>query len=140
MKKLTIYSLLFQRLLLDPSVLLRPEDDLEDETKIRYRDYTVNEDDPIKERVRKTYHKMHTFQTVDFVKQKRKQWLKFNHARMDIKEALELLNTLVDESDPDTDLPNIVHAFQTAERARYLTQYTKCAFIKSQLTKKRIFK
>lgn len=24
----------------------------------------------------------------------------------------------MDESDPDTDLPNIVHAFQTAERAR----------------------
>merc|ERR1719189_2241288 len=33
-------------------------------------------------------------------------------------EALEMLNDLVDESDPDTDLPNIVHAFQTAERIR----------------------
>lgn len=103
---------------MDPSVLLRPEDNLEDDAKIRYRDYTVNEDDPIKERVRKTYQEMHTFQTVDFVKQKRKQWLQFNHVQMDIRQALELLNTLVDESDPDTDLPNIVHAFQTAERAR----------------------
>ena len=28
-------------------------------------------------------------------------------------EALEKLNDLVDESDPDIDLPNIVHAFQT---------------------------
>ena len=26
--------------------------------------------------------------------------------------ALEMLNELVDESDPDLDLPNIVHAFQ----------------------------
>lgn len=28
------------------------------------------------------------------------------------------MNDLVDESDPDIDLPNIIHAFQTAERAR----------------------
>jgi len=33
-------------------------------------------------------------------------------------EALDKLNDLVDESDPDLDLPNIVHAFQTAERIR----------------------
>merc|ERR1719392_66986 len=33
-------------------------------------------------------------------------------------EALDMLNELVDESDPDLDLPNIVHAFQTAERIR----------------------
>ncbi len=29
-----------------------------------------------------------------------------------------MLNDLVDESDPDASLPNIVHAFQTAERIR----------------------
>lgn len=33
-------------------------------------------------------------------------------------EALDMLNELIDESDPDSDLPNIVHAFQTAERIR----------------------
>lgn len=37
---------------------------------------------------------------------------------MTVRQALEKLNDLVDESDPDTSLPNIVHAFQTAERAR----------------------
>lgn len=37
---------------------------------------------------------------------------------MTIREGLEKLNDLIDESDPDTSLPNIVHAFQTAERAR----------------------
>ena len=31
----------------------------------------------------------------------------------------DMLNNLIDESDPDLDLPNIVHAFQTAERIRY---------------------
>ena len=29
-----------------------------------------------------------------------------------------MLNELVDESDPDTDMPNIVHAFQSAEKIR----------------------
>lgn len=37
---------------------------------------------------------------------------------MTILEAVHLLDELVDESDPDTDLPNSVHAFQTAERIR----------------------
>jgi inositol oxygenase len=37
---------------------------------------------------------------------------------MNIKEALIKLNELVDESDPDSSLPNIVHAFQTAEKIR----------------------
>lgn len=32
--------------------------------------------------------------------------------------ALDKLNDLVDESDPDAAIPNIVHAFQTAERIR----------------------
>jgi inositol oxygenase len=45
-------------------------------------------------------------------------WLKFDHAKMTLREALEKLNDLIDESDPDISLPNIVHAFQTAERAR----------------------
>jgi inositol oxygenase len=44
--------------------------------------------------------------------------LKFDHFEANIREALEKLNDLVDESDPDTTLPNIVHAFQAAEQAR----------------------
>jgi inositol oxygenase len=44
--------------------------------------------------------------------------LKFNHCKYTIKDALIRLNDLIDESDPDTDVPNIVHAFQTAERIR----------------------
>jgi len=56
--------------------------------------------------------------SVDFVRSQHRKWLKFDHAEMTILEALELLNRVVDESDPDIDLPNIVHAFQTAERIR----------------------
>ena len=33
-------------------------------------------------------------------------------------DAITTLDNLVDESDPDIDLPNSVHAFQTAERIR----------------------
>ena len=42
----------------------------------------------------------------------REKWLKFNHIEATIMEALVMLNDLVDESDPDIALPNIVHAFQ----------------------------
>ncbi|KAK0084345.1 hypothetical protein PV325_007199 [Microctonus aethiopoides] len=37
---------------------------------------------------------------------------------MSVKDALIKLNDLIDESDPDTSLPNIIHAFQTAESIR----------------------
>lgn len=47
-----------------------------------------------------------------------KEWLRFDKFKMTVKEALTKLNNLVDESDPDTNLPNIVHAFQTAELIR----------------------
>eukprot|EP00049_Salpingoeca_infusionum_P027710 m.33874 g.33874 ORF g.33874 m.33874 type:complete len:292 (+) comp9688_c0_seq1:172-1047(+) len=68
--------------------------------------------------VRKTYHEMHTKQTVAYVEEQQKLWCKFDHAEMTMMEALEELNKLVDDSDPDVDIPNIVHAFQTAERIR----------------------
>ena len=45
-------------------------------------------------------------------------WTRFDKFEADIMTALEKLNDLVDESDPDVDVPNIVHAFQTAERIR----------------------
>lgn len=38
--------------------------------------------------------------------------------RMSVMEALELLDQLVDESDPDVDFPNSFHAYQTAEGIR----------------------
>ncbi|KAJ2940298.1 hypothetical protein O0L34_g11871 [Tuta absoluta] len=104
--------------MLDPSLLLRPEAVYSDKPIDAFRDYSIDEGDPIKARVRRTYYEMHTNMTVDFVKAKMDKWLKFNTFKSTIKEALIKLNELVDESDPDTDLPNIVHAFQTAERIR----------------------
>lgn len=103
--------------LIDPSELLRPE--FAEKEYFKFRDYSIDTEDPLKERVRRTYKEMHTNQTVDFVKGRHEEWLQFNHFTATIREALEKLNDLVDESDPDIDLPNIVHAFQTAERARH---------------------
>merc|ERR1712002_604907 len=100
--------------LLDTSELLRPEIALKE--KEAFRDYS--KDDALGERVRKTYYEMHANQTMDFVASKHEKWLKFNHMEATVMEALDMLNELIDESDPDLDLPNIVHAFQTAERIR----------------------
>lgn len=54
--------------MLDVSELLRPEPKFVDKEVSKFRDYTVDETDPLKERVRRTYKLMHTHQTVDFVK------------------------------------------------------------------------
>ncbi|KAK4877891.1 hypothetical protein RN001_010397 [Aquatica leii] len=104
--------------ILDPSELWRPEPAFANKPIKQFRDYSIDENNIVKERVRITYENMHTYQTVDFVKEKRKQWLAFSHFKATVREALEKLNDLVDESDPDVDIPNIVHAFQTAERIR----------------------
>ena len=64
------------------------------------------------------YRLNHRFQTVDFVRQKREQYLSLDKRRMGIWEAMEYLNQLVDDSDPDIDLPQIEHLLQTAEAIR----------------------
>ena len=40
------------------------------------------------------------------------KWTRFDHFEANIFDALDKLNDLIDESDGDTQLPNIVHAFQ----------------------------
>jgi inositol oxygenase len=68
--------------------------------------------------VREFYRLNHRFQTLDFVRQKRAQYLSLDKRRMGIWEAMEYLNQLVDDSDPDIDLPQIEHLLQTAEAIR----------------------
>ncbi|CAB0009103.1 unnamed protein product [Nesidiocoris tenuis] len=104
--------------LFDPSEKLRPEAIYEGKLESQFRDYGVDDTDPIRLRVRETYELMHTNQTVEFVRGQWEKWLKFDNFRLSVKDALIKLNDLVDESDPDSDLPNIVHAFQTAEMIR----------------------
>lgn len=104
--------------MIDPSELLRPEAKFASKPVSHYRDYSIDLDDPLKERVRRTYTEMHTNQCVKFVSEKMAEWLRFNKFKDTIMNTLMKLNFLVDESDPDADIPNIVHAFQTAERIR----------------------
>ncbi len=68
--------------------------------------------------VREFYRLNHTLQTRDFVLEKKRQYGSLNRRKMGVWEALEYLNTLVDDSDPDTDLSQIEHNLQTAEAIR----------------------
>src|SRR5436190_23924885 len=68
--------------------------------------------------VREFYRLNHRHQTYDFVQTKRKEYLGLNRRQMSVWEALEYLNTLVDDSDPDTDLSQLDHLLQTAEQIR----------------------
>lgn len=68
--------------------------------------------------VREFYRLNHTYQTLDFVRAKKAEYLPLNKREMGIWEAMEFLNTLVDDSDPDTDLTQIEHLLQTAEAIR----------------------
>ncbi|MGH8165221.1 MAG: inositol oxygenase family protein, partial [Rhodanobacteraceae bacterium] len=79
--------------------------------------------------VKEFYRLHHRHQTIDFVRSKREEYLsglqngaeaagRRPRRRMGVWEALEFLNTLVDDSDPDTALAQIEHCMQTAEAIR----------------------
>ena len=78
-----------------------------------YRNY-----DSARAGVREFYRLNHRHQTYDFARKKRQDFLRFNRATMTILEALEFLNTLVDDSDPDIDLSQREHLLQSAEAIR----------------------
>jgi len=80
-----------------------------------FRNY---EDSARQDVVKRTYTEMHLKQTVEFVKQQHKNWLNFDKGEFTVMEMIEVLDGFVDESDPDNDLPNSIHDFQTAERIR----------------------
>jgi inositol oxygenase len=64
------------------------------------------------------YRENHARQTYDFVLQKKSQYCNLTRGKKSIWEMAEYLNTLVDESDPDTDLTQIEHLLQTSEAIR----------------------
>ena len=79
----------------------------------QFRDYEHAD-----KRVAEFYLQNHTHQTLDFVLEKKRDYLALNRRTMTVFEALEYLNTLVDDSDPDVDFTQIEHALQTAEAIR----------------------
>jgi len=64
------------------------------------------------------YRQNHRFQTLDFVLEKKAEFAPRTRKKMGMWDAMEYLNTLVDESDPDTDLSQIEHLMQTSEAIR----------------------
>jgi inositol oxygenase len=113
---------------------LNSMDEWEDFLKVRYpeeQSKTFTATDPNKKKeefrnyeadarpsVREFYRLNHHSQTYDFVQAKKKDFLALNRRKMGIWEAMEYLNTLVDDSDPDTDLSQLEHLLQTAEQIR----------------------
>ena len=68
--------------------------------------------------VREFYRLNHMHQTRDYTLAKKQEYAGLKKSKMSIWEALDYLNTLVDDSDPDTDLSQIDHNLQTAEAIR----------------------
>ena len=104
---------------------LRRLDDWEDFVEARYpvpdakakEDYR-NYDNPARDTVREFYRQNHQSQTLDFVLGKKQDYLTLKRREMTVLEAMEYLNTLVDDSDPDIDLSQSEHLLQTSEAIR----------------------
>ncbi|EFA78687.1 inositol oxygenase [Heterostelium album PN500] len=81
-----------------------------------FRNY---EDSHLQDSVSRAYRNSHTKQTYEYAKSKLDQYGSLSTGiNMSVWEAAELLNTIVDESDPDSDIPQINHLLQTAEAIR----------------------
>jgi len=75
-------------------------------------------DGPRQKFVLNHYKNMNSRQTMDFVAAQRAKYMGLTHGEMTVWEVIEWLDTFVDDADPDTDVPNSLHDFQTAERIR----------------------
>ena len=98
-------------------------DDWDDYIASRYKEGKAEEefrnyDAEANPGVAEFYRLNHANQTFDFVLQKRKEYLGLTRGKKSIWEAADYLNTLVDDSDPDTDLTQIEHLLQTSEAIR----------------------
>lgn len=83
-----------------------------DRSEFRNYDQTANPG------VTEFYRLNHANQTVAFVLQKEKELGSLARGKKSIWAAADYLNTLVDDSDPDTDLSQIEHLLQTSEAIR----------------------
>lgn len=91
-----------------------PEPNATTKSKEEFRNYEETTRDTVKE----FYRLNHQYQTFDFVQEKRKDFLTFSRKELPVWGAMEYLNTLVDDSDPDIELDQLQHLLQTAEAIR----------------------
>jgi len=64
------------------------------------------------------YIAQHREQTYEFVQSMHKKHLGFSKGKMTVWDAIKYLDNVIDESDPDTDLSQMMHALQSAEACR----------------------
>jgi len=83
--------------------------------KEQFRNYEDSDRHAI---VQEFYRQNHVNQTYEFARDKIAKYGALRQKEMTVWEVIELLDTIVDDSDPDTDVPNSFHDFQTAERIR----------------------
>jgi len=84
--------------------------------KTEFRNY--DDKGPFNDRVSQFYWSNRRLQTYDSVQEIKSRILTLEKCTMSIWEAAEMLNEMVDNSDPDTDNAQIVHLLQTSEAIR----------------------
>ncbi len=108
---------------------LRSLDDWDDDVRARYPQPDGpadtdpsktfrNYDEGTRPGVREFYRQNHIHQTVAFNRAQREKYLPLRMRQMSVWEAIESLDAIIDDSDPDIELPQIAHAMQTAEAIR----------------------
>jgi inositol oxygenase len=86
----------------------------EGKPETEFRQYDAKADPGVAE----FYRLNHEKQTVAYALGKEKEYFGLNRGKKSIWEAADYLNTLVDDSDPDTDLTQTEHLLQTSEAIR----------------------
>ena len=111
--------------MVDKQQFLKNEELWEEDLRARYpqingktQDEYRNYQDPERDTVKEFYRLNHQYQTLDFVINKQKEYHPLSRQQMKFWEAVEFLNTLVDDSDPDIELNQTQHLLQTSEAIR----------------------
>jgi inositol oxygenase len=88
---------------------------IEKKKESEFRNYI---DSVKQDKVKNFYYLNHKYQSYEAAKEKLEKYRNLHGPLLSIWEAIDLLNELVDKSDPDMDQPQIIHCLQTAEAIR----------------------
>ena len=111
---------------MDMNAPLNSLEDWEDDLVKRYpephkkekKDFRNYTDSPRDELVKFFYKINNKLQNYEFVVTKQNEFLTLDKKKMSVWDALDYLNTLVDDSDPDIELDQLQHLLQTSEAIR----------------------
>jgi len=100
---------------LDLAVQDRLQESKDQSLKAEFRNYV---DSPLQARVQHFYELNHQFQTYEYATAAKAKYSRLDKKQMSLMEAVEFLNEIIDDSDPDVDNAQINHAIQTGESLR----------------------